>query len=87
MNDVAAITTVKKSLVSIFRKNFKQSTIAGLHGSRKFIDAVISGILAFFQKIEKKTDYILKNMNVIIGSITAIVSVITLINILEHYLR
>lgn len=43
--------------------------------------------IAFFQKIEKKTDYILKNMNVIIGSITAIVSVITLINILEHYLR
>jgi threonine/homoserine/homoserine lactone efflux protein len=43
--------------------------------------------IAFFQKIEKKTDYILKNMNVIIGSITAIVSIITLINILEHYLR
>lgn len=42
--------------------------------------------IAFFQKIEKKADYLLRNMNVIIGSITGIVSVITLINILEHYL-
>ncbi|MFA9188538.1 LysE family transporter [Flavobacterium magnesitis] len=43
--------------------------------------------IAFFQKIEKKADYLLRNMNVIIGCITGIVSVITLINILEYYLR
>jgi threonine/homoserine/homoserine lactone efflux protein len=42
--------------------------------------------IAFFQKIEKKADYLLRNMNVIIGSITGVISVITLINILEHYL-
>lgn len=42
--------------------------------------------IAFFQKIEKKADYLLRNMNVIIGCITGIVSVITLINILEYYL-
>lgn len=42
--------------------------------------------IAFFQKIEKKADYLLRNMNIIIGSITGVVSVITLINILEHYL-
>ncbi|KDN55048.1 LysE family transporter [Flavobacterium seoulense] len=41
--------------------------------------------IAFFQKIESKADYLLRNMNVIIGSITGIVSVITLINILEYY--
>ncbi|MEO8253963.1 MAG: LysE family transporter [Flavobacterium sp.] len=43
--------------------------------------------IAFFQKIEKKADYLLRNMNTIIGCITGVVSVITLINILEHYLK
>lgn len=42
--------------------------------------------IAFFKKIEKKADYLLKNMNVIIGCITGIVSVISLMNILEYYL-
>ncbi|MFC3335224.1 LysE family transporter [Flavobacterium palustre] len=42
--------------------------------------------IGFFKKIEKKADFILKNMNTIIGGITGLVSVITLINILEHYL-
>ncbi len=41
--------------------------------------------IVFFQKIEKKADYLLKNMNVIIGSITALVSVIALVNILQYY--
>lgn len=43
--------------------------------------------IAFFQKIEKKADYLLRNMNKIIGGITGLVAVITLVNILEHYLR
>ncbi|WP_026712469.1 LysE family transporter [Flavobacterium daejeonense] len=43
--------------------------------------------IAFFKKIEKKADYLLKNMNVIIGCITGVVSVISLMNILEYYLR
>jgi threonine/homoserine/homoserine lactone efflux protein len=41
--------------------------------------------IGFFKKIEKKADFLLKNMNTIIGGITGLVSVITLINILKHY--
>ena len=41
--------------------------------------------IAFFQKIEEKADFFLRNMNVIIGTITGIVSIIALVNILEHY--
>ncbi len=41
--------------------------------------------IVFFQKIEKKADYFLRNMNVIIGSITGVVSLIALVNILQHY--
>lgn len=41
--------------------------------------------IAFFQKIEQKTDYILKNMNIIIGSITGVISIITLFNIIRYY--
>lgn len=41
--------------------------------------------IVFFQKIEKKADYFLRNMNVIIGSITGLVSLIALVNILQHY--
>lgn len=43
--------------------------------------------IAFFQKIEKKADYLLRNMNKIIGGITGLVAVITLVNILEYYLK
>ena len=43
--------------------------------------------IIFFEKIEKRADYLLKNMNTIIGCITGIISIITLINILEHYLK
>ncbi|HEY0092212.1 MAG TPA: lysine transporter LysE, partial [Flavobacterium sp.] len=41
--------------------------------------------IAFFKKLEPKTSFILRNMNYIIGSITGIVSVLTLINIIEFY--
>lgn len=43
--------------------------------------------IGFFQKIEKKADYLLKNMNTIIGCITGLISIITLVNILEYYLN
>ncbi|GEC73429.1 Threonine/homoserine/homoserine lactone efflux protein [Flavobacterium flevense] len=43
--------------------------------------------IIFFEKIEKRADYLLKNMNTIIGCITGVISIITLINILEHYLK
>ncbi|MFV8347611.1 LysE family transporter [Flavobacterium sp. ZB4P13] len=42
--------------------------------------------ITFFQKIENKTDYMMKNMNTIIGSITGLIAVITLINIIRYYL-
>jgi hypothetical protein len=40
--------------------------------------------ITFFQKIEDKADYLLRNMNTIIGSIT-VVSIITLFNIIRYY--
>jgi hypothetical protein len=43
--------------------------------------------ITFFQKIEGKTDYMMKNMNTIIGSITGLIALITLINIIRYYLR
>jgi len=57
-----------------------------------FVNGVIIGsflvfyfYISFFNKIEDKTDYIMKNMNTIIGSITGLISIITLINIIKYY--
>lgn len=41
--------------------------------------------IAFFKKMETKTAFILNNMNYIIGSITGLVSIITLINVVNYY--
>lgn len=41
--------------------------------------------ITFFSRIESKTDYILKHMNTIIGSITGLISTITLCNIIKYY--
>ncbi|MEC5164431.1 threonine/homoserine/homoserine lactone efflux protein [Flavobacterium sp. PL11] len=43
--------------------------------------------IAFFQKIQDKTDYLMRNMNSIIGSITGIIAIITLINIVKFYIK
>lgn len=58
-----------------------------------FVNGVIIGsftvfycYVTFFEKIENKTDYILKNMNTIIGSITGLISAITLFNIIKYYM-
>ena len=57
-----------------------------------FVNGVVLGsflvfyfYISFFNKIEDKTDYIMKNMNTIIGSITGLISIITLINIIKYY--
>ena len=57
-----------------------------------FVNGVILGsflvfycYISFFNKIEDKRDYIMKNMNTIIGSITGLISLITLINIIKYY--
>ena len=42
--------------------------------------------ITFFQKIQNKTDYLIRNMNTIIGSITGLIALITLINIIKFYL-
>jgi len=47
--------------------------------------AVLYSYIGFFGRIEKKTDYIMRNMNTIIGSITGLVAVVTLFNILNYY--
>ncbi|MDI1257021.1 MAG: lysine transporter LysE [Flavobacterium sp.] len=41
--------------------------------------------IAFFKTMENKSKFLLKNMNYIIGTITALVSILSLINILEFY--
>lgn len=41
--------------------------------------------ISFFNKIESKTDFFFKYMNQIIGSITGIVALITLVSILNYY--
>lgn len=59
-----------------------------------FVSGVVLGSLlvfysyiASFQKIEKKADFLLKNMNTIIGVITGVISIITLFNIIKYYLQ
>ncbi|MBC7439024.1 MAG: LysE family transporter [Flavobacterium sp.] len=41
--------------------------------------------ITFFKKLETKTSFILNNMNYIIGSITGLVSIITLCNVVKYY--
>ena len=41
--------------------------------------------ITFFKKLETKTSFILNNMNYIIGSITGLVSIITLFNVIKYY--
>jgi threonine/homoserine/homoserine lactone efflux protein len=57
-----------------------------------FVSGVVLGsfvvfyfYIEFFQKIESKADYLLRNMNTIIGSITGAISIVTLFNIVRFY--
>jgi len=57
-----------------------------------FVNGVLLGsslvfylYISFFDKLKNKRDYIMKNMNTIIGTITGLISIITLINIIEYY--
>jgi threonine/homoserine/homoserine lactone efflux protein len=59
-----------------------------------FVSGVVLGsafvfycYIRFFQNIENKADYLLKNMNTIIGSITGVISIIALFNIIRFYLE
>lgn len=48
-----------------------------------FLDFYI--YIVFFDKIKSKKEYIMQNMNAIIGIITGLISVFALINIIEYY--
>lgn len=61
-----------------------------------FVGAFVIGILfgtmfgfycfvTFFRKMEKRTGFIIRNMNYIIGGVTALISFITLCNIIQYY--
>jgi threonine/homoserine/homoserine lactone efflux protein len=57
-----------------------------------FVNGVVIGsflvfyfYISFFNRIENKRDFIMKNMNTIIGSITGLISIITLANIIKYY--
>ncbi|MBC7606891.1 MAG: LysE family transporter [Burkholderiales bacterium] len=57
-----------------------------------FLVGVVAGSFAvfyyyinFFKKIETKTDFFVRNMNQIIGTMTGIVALITLCNIIKYY--
>ena len=58
-----------------------------------FVNGVVIGsflvfyfYISFFNRIENERGYIMKNMNTIIGSITGLIAIFTLINIIKYYL-
>lgn len=67
-----------------FEKNFIYNFVLG-SGLGAFF--AFYCYIVFFKKWQGKTDFLLKNMNYIIGSITGLVSIITLVNIMNHYLN
>ena len=62
--------------ISIF--SFVFGTVAG-----SFV--VFYCYVVFFDKMKSKTDYFVRNTNTIIGTITGIVALTTLVNILKYY--
>ena len=59
-----------------------------------FVSGVVLGsflvfycYIIFFKKIENKTDFLMANMNKIIGGITGLIAAITLFNIIKYYLK
>lgn len=49
--------------------------------------AVFYAYIAFFKKIESKADFLMKNMNNIIGSVTGIISILSVYNIIKYYFK
>jgi hypothetical protein len=60
--------------------NFVFGTVIG-----SFI--VFYSYIAFFKKIESKTQFVFKNMNKILGTITGIISIISLFYIVKFYMK
>lgn len=79
---------VSVSLASFHYFTFETSSIYS------FVVGVVLGsfvifysYIAFFKKIEAKTNFITKNMNNIIGSITGIMAFLTLYHIVKYYFK
>jgi threonine/homoserine/homoserine lactone efflux protein len=78
---------VSVSLASFNIFDFKPSSIYSL-----VIGVVLGSLFVFylyvlfFNKMKSKTDYFMKNMNTIIGVITAIVALFTLYNVVKYHL-
>jgi len=49
--------------------------------------AVFYFYVVFFNKMKTKADYLINNMNKMIGTITGVVALLTLFNILKFYLK
>ena len=47
--------------------------------------AIFYFYIIYFIKLEAKADFLFKNINKIIGTITGIVSIITIINLVKHF--
>ncbi|EMY3482669.1 LysE family transporter [Flavobacterium psychrophilum] len=48
---------------------------------------VFYSYISFFKKIEAKTDFLVKNMNTIIGSITGFIAILALYHVLKYYFK
>ena len=65
-----------------FEKSFVYSFVVGSGLGAMF---AFSCYIVYFKKMQSKSEFLLKNMNYLIGSITGLVSIITLANIINHY--
>ncbi|WNM19904.1 LysE family translocator [Flavobacterium capsici] len=78
-------------LVSVTLASFKLFTFNDLSIYSLVTGVVIGSFsvfycyVVFFEKLKTKTDYFIRNMNSIIGIITGIVAIITLLNVLDYY--
>ena len=68
------LMTFGSDCVSVFVSGVVLGSLVGFYGYIKF-----------FKKMESKTDALLGNMNIIIGSITGLVAVLALLNIIQYY--
>jgi threonine/homoserine/homoserine lactone efflux protein len=41
--------------------------------------------VTFFEKMEHRTTFVVRNMNYVIGSVTGIIAIVSLFNVLQHY--
>ena len=79
---------VSVALASYNLFSFKQSEVtAFVLGSGLGSFLVFYLYIVFFKKMEKQTTFLFANMNYIIGSITGLISLISLINVVDYYLR